>query len=78
MPHATVGGLLTWQYYDLSGALPPTGDNAFEVRLAVRNPDFERPRSICRLVLSDVELEDRFLWPSADWSAPKPGEAPVR
>ncbi len=77
MPNATVGGLLTWQYYDLAGALPRIGDNAVEVRLTVRNPDFEKPWSICKLALSDVELEIKFRWPGADWSAPKPGEPPV-
>ena len=71
IPHATVGSLLTWQYYDLRANLPRLGSNTLEVRLAVRNPDFEKPWSQCRLVLSDVELEIKYRWPTADWAPPK-------
>ncbi|MBM3798226.1 MAG: hypothetical protein FJW31_30265 [Acidobacteria bacterium] len=75
IPHATVGGLFTWQYFDLAQALPRSGDNAIEVGLAARNSDFEKPWSRCELVLSDVELEIKYRWPGADWTAPRPGES---
>lgn len=74
IPHATVGSLLTWQYYDLRSKLPRMGTNQLEVRLAARNPDFEQPWAQCPLVLSDVELEVKYRWPWREWSAPTKGD----
>ncbi len=77
MPHATVGGLLTWQYYDLAAALPRLGNNAIEIRLTARNPDFEQPWSQCKLVVSDIELEIEYRWPGGEWSAPSGRQPPL-
>src|SRR5437867_3431076 len=73
VPAATVGPLLTWQYYDLRSRPPRKGNNLIEVRLLERNAAFEKPWARCPLVLSDVELEVKYRWPWADWKRPSHG-----
>lgn len=73
VPHATVGSLMTWQYYNLKGHPPKRGRNEIQVRLLERNKDFEQPWADCPLVLSDVELEIKYRWPWTDWKPPTKG-----